>query len=195
VNPGTLYWSSRRCSAAEALSAMTGNLTLLAATPTEFPVAARRDGVLLTPGSSPWTLPPSCFQLTAFDRERKLRWLAGDGDGGGTAVWLAEAAGLLPEPASGILGYVETLGYVERLSQRFVLWGRPELDSPPGVFSTWSQARVGRAHYPCPPATTRDDRAMLDAVEYVTADDHGNAAVAETRFIAISTIKIKGARL
>ncbi|MFN2497280.1 MAG: CRISPR-associated protein Csx19 [Pseudonocardiaceae bacterium] len=180
MTTGTLYWGTRRCSAPEALAALTGDVTVLAATPIDVTVAARRDGGLLAPGSSPWTVPTACFQLTAFDRERELRWLA-DG-ASGAAVWLAESADLLPEPPSG------TLRYVERLPQRFVLWGLPEASAPPGVFSTWSQARVGRAHYPCPPGAEPGDRAVLDAVEYVTVDDHGNAAVADTRLTAISTM-------
>jgi len=181
VNGGTLYWSTRRCSAAEALAASPGEITVLAATPTEFVVAAHRNGALVTPEQPSWTVPIACFQLTAFDRERELRWLA-DGEDG-TAVWLAESADLIPGPAS------EALSYVERLSQRFVLWGRPETDTPPGVFSTWSQARIGQAHYPCPPGADPADRAVLDTVEYVTVDDHGNAAVADTRLTAISTIR------
>lgn len=180
MNAGTLYWSARRCSAADAVAATPGEITVLTATPTEFVVGARRDGTLVAPDDPAWTVPIACFQLTAFDRERELRWLA-DGDDG-TAVWLAESANLLPGPVSG------ALNYVERLSQRFVLWGQPEPSGPLGVFSTWSQARIGRAHYPCPPGADPTDRAVLDAVEYVTVDDHGNAAVADARLTAISTI-------
>ncbi len=180
MKAGTLYWSARRCSAADALAAVPGEITVLAATPTEFTVVARRGDVLVAPDHSPWTVPAACFQLTAFDRERELRWLA-DGDSG-MAVWLAESEARLPGPVSG------TLSYVERLSQRFVLWGRPEPGESPGVFSAWSQARVGRAYYPCPPGAARDDRAVLDAVEYVTVDEHGNAAVADVRLIAISNL-------
>jgi len=179
MNAGTLYWSARRCSAADAVAATPGELIVLAAMPAEFTVAARRDGTLVAPDHHAWTVPNACFQLTAFDRERELRWLA-DGDDG-TAVWVAESSELLPAPVSG------TLGYVERLSQRFVLWGRPEPGEPPGVFSTWSQARIGLAHYPCPPGADSTDRAVLDTVEYVTVDDHGNAAVADARLTAIST--------
>ncbi len=181
MNAGTLYWGTRRCSAAEALAALTGEVTVLAATPTDFTVAARRGGALLTPGSSLWTVPAACFQLTAFDRQRELRWLA-DG-ASGAAVWLAESANLLPEPASG------TLRYVDRLPQRFVLWGRPEPSGSPEVFSTWSEARVGRAHYPCLSGADSGDRAVLEAVEYITVDDQGNAAVADMRFTTISAIK------
>ncbi len=179
MNTGSLYWSSRRCSAADALADTPGELIVLAATPIEFTVAARRGDALVAPGDAAWAVPSACFQLTAFDRERELRWLA-DGDSG-TAVWLAESERLLPGPVSG------SLGYVERLSQRFVLWGRPVAGGP-GVFSTWSQARVGRAHYPCAPGVGPEDRAVLDTVEYVTIDDHGNAAVADTRLTAISTV-------
>lgn len=181
MNTRTLYWSARRCSAADAVATTPGDITVLAATPAELTVAARRDGVLVAPDQATWTVPSACFQITAFDRERELRWLAGGDDG--TAVWIAESANLLPGPVSG------TLDYVERLSQRFVLWGRPEPGGPPGVFSAWSQARFGRAHYPCPPGTDPADRAVLDTVEYVTVDDHGNAAVADTRLTAISTIR------
>lgn len=181
MNSGTLYWSARRCSAADAVAATPGEITVLTATPTDFIVAARRDGRLAAPNDSAWSIPVTCFQLTAFDRERELRWLA-DGDNG-TAVWIAESKDLMPGSVSG------TLHYVERLSQRFVLWGRPEPDEVSGVFSTWSQARIGRAHYPCSPGTDPADRAVLDAVEYVTVDDHGNASVADARLTAISTIK------
>lgn len=180
MNTGTLYWSARHCSVVDAVAATPGEITVLASTPTEFTVAARRDGMLVAPDHAAWTVPIACFQLTAFDRDRELRWLA-DGDDG-TAVWLAESADLLPGPVSG------TFNYIERLSQRFVLWGRPEPDEPPGVFSAWSQARLGRAQYPCPPGADRTDRAVLDTVEYVTVDDHGNAAVADVRLTAISTI-------
>lgn len=177
---GTLYWSTRRCSAADAVAATPGEITMLTATPTDFIVAARRDGVLVAPDDSAWTVPAACFQLTAFDRERELRWLA-DGDHG-TAVWIAESKVLLPGSVSG------TLHYVQRLSQRFVLWGRPDPAETSNVFSTWSQARIGRARYPCPPGTDPTDRAVLDSVEYVTVDDHGNASVADARLTAISTI-------
>ncbi len=180
MNAGTLYWRARRCSAAEAVAATPGQVTVLAAMPAEFTVAARRDGTLSSPDHAAWTVPDDCFQLTVFNREWELRWLA-DGDGG-TAVWLAESADLLPGPVSG------TLSYVERLSQRFVLWGRPEADAPPGVFSTWSLARLGLAHYPCSPGTDSADRPVLDTVEYVIVDDHGNAAVADYRLTAISTL-------
>lgn len=180
MSGGTLYWSTRRCSAAEAVAATPGEITVLAATPTEFTVAARRGETLAAPGQPVWMVPDACFQLTAFDRERELRWMA-DTDAG-TAVWIAESADLLPGPVSG------SLPYVERLSQRFILWGQPEPDTPAGVFSVWSQARVGVAHYPCPPGTDPADRAVLDTVEYVCVDDHGNAAVADARLTAISTI-------
>ena len=88
MNAGTLYWSARRCSAADAVAATPGELIVLAAMPAEFTVAARRDGTLVAPDHHAWTVPNACFQLTAFDRERELRWLA-DGDDG-TAVWVAE---------------------------------------------------------------------------------------------------------
>lgn len=181
MNNGTLFWSALRCSAADAVAATPGEITLLTATPTDFIVAARRDGVLVAPDDSAWTIPAVCFQLTAFDRERELRWLS-DGDHG-AAVWIAESEDLLPGPVSG------TLPYVERLSQRFVLWGRPASGESSGVFSTWSQARIGQARYPCPPGADRTDRAVLDTVEYVTVDEHGNAAVADARITAISSIK------
>lgn len=180
MSTGTLYWSARRCSAADALADTPGEITVLAATPTEFTIVARRDGVLVAPGHATWAVPSTCFQLTGFDRERELRWLA-DGDSG-TAVWLAESESLLPGPVSG------TLRYVERLAQRFVLWGRPDAGGT-GVFSTWSQARIGREHYPCMPGAGPEDRAVLDTVEYVTVDDHGNAAVADALLTAIHTVR------
>lgn len=181
MNPGTLFWSAQRCTAAQALAMTPGEVVVFAATPTHFIVGARWNGWLSAPGHVQWTVPADCFQFTAFDPEIQLRWLA-DGDEG-TAVWLTESQGLLPRPTSG------SLNYLERLPQRAILWGRPDPASRQDPFSAWSQARIGRAYYPCPPGADPADRAALKMVEYISVDDHGNAAVVDVRFISITVVK------
>jgi CRISPR-associated protein (TIGR03984 family) len=157
-----------------------GELTVFAATPTQFIVGARRNGTLRAPNHTPWTVPGACFQLTAFDPEMELRWLA-DSDGG-TGVWVTESQALLPGPVTG------SLNYFDRLSQRLILWGRPEPSDAGEWFSSWSQGRIGQAYYPCQPGTAATSRAALHLFEYVTVDDHGNAAVSDIRFTTITTL-------
>jgi CRISPR-associated protein (TIGR03984 family) len=177
----TLHYSSRTCTAQDALAALDGTHTLFVSTPTQHVVATATAGRLTIPGVPGWPLPASCFQLVAFTREMELRWLADHHQG--RAVWRAEQPELLPHPATG------TTRFDDRLVQRAVLWGEPAGAGPDG-FSTWTSARIGTATYPCPPGAGPHHRAVLDYAEYVTVDQHGNAAVADHRLLAISTVDL-----
>lgn len=174
-----LYWTSAEEGAAEALGRSPGMWTVLVSTPTSYTVAVASGGTLRVAGDDPWELPADCFQITAFDGRTELRWLA-DG-AGGRAVWLAEQADALPsEPGGGV-------AFDHTLDQRSVLWGEPAAPESPG-FSAWSSSRIGLAHYPCEPGLARD-RAVLEALEYIAHDEHGNAAVVERRLVAIRRLR------
>lgn len=179
-----LHWTARRCTAAEALAAGGGQATVLVAAPDVFAVAVcDGDCLLRTADAHPWPLPARTFQIAAFDGTTELRWLA-DGDSG-QAVWLAESAADLPDPAAG------TVPFAEKLDDRAVLWGLPDSGDREG-FSVWSDGRIGAATYPTPPGVGRAERACLSVVEYVDYDEHGNAAVVERRLVAITTEDLAG---
>jgi CRISPR-associated protein (TIGR03984 family) len=152
------------------------------ATPTAFTIAVMTAGELLTAEQTPWPLPSSTFQLTAFDGTTELRWLA-DG-ASGRAVWLSESTAALPGPPTGPQQVFTT-----RLTQRAVLWGLPDGDGP-GGFSRWSAARVGEAWYPCMPGSSPRHRAVLESVEYVAADRHGSMAVFEHRLVRVTSVEL-----
>lgn len=187
---GELHWAARTCSAEAALATLTGTHTVLVATPTEHVVALLEGGVLRVPDASPWPLPQRCFQLTAFDGRSELRWLA-DGESG-RAVWLADNPAALPVAATGDPATGNPVQFARTLPQLAVLWGEPAPGDAAG-FSAWSEARVGLAYYPCPPGVARRDRAVLESVEYVAHDEHGNAAVVERRLVAIRTVNLRDA--
>ncbi|MGH3947975.1 MAG: type III-D CRISPR-associated protein Csx19 [Pseudonocardiaceae bacterium] len=180
-NAGTLMWHALRCDAAAVLAAMEGEHVVFVATPTAFTIAVVTAGELRTAEQTPWLLPSSTFQLTAFDGTTQLRWLA-DGESG-RAVWLSESATALPGPPTG------SQEFNARLTQRAVLWGLPD-GTGPGGFSRWSEARVGRAWYPCAPGNSPRHRAVLESVEYVAADRHGSMAVFEQRLVKVTSAEL-----
>ncbi|MGQ0775179.1 MAG: type III-D CRISPR-associated protein Csx19 [Pseudonocardiales bacterium] len=178
---GALAWHARRCDAATALATLAGEHVVFVATPTAFTVAVLAAGELRTAQQAPWPLPASTFQLTAFDETTELRWLA-DGDSG-RAVWLAESGAALPGPPTG------SQEFSARLAQRAVLWGLPD-GVGSGGFSRWSEARVGRALYPCVPGSSPRHRAVLESVEYAATDSHGSMAVFEQRLVRLASVEL-----
>ena len=180
---GTLYWTTRRCPAADTLAELRGAWTVFVSTPDSFTVLTATDGQLTHP------LPAKCFQLHAFNGTSELRWLA-DGPTG-RAVWLAESAADLPGEPTGRRQYSATL------STQAVLWGLPVADPTADGMSTWREARIGTAHYPCAPgrppvdSEPHRDRAVLRGVEYVGIPDlHGNTAIVEHRLVTITTVDL-----
>jgi CRISPR-associated protein (TIGR03984 family) len=172
---GTIHWATHRCSAAEATATLTGTWTVFVSSPTAFHVRQATNGGLSAGDTN------TCFQLQAFDGNTELRWL--DHPDGGRASWLSEQPDHLPYPANGSRDFLDTVDNVS------VLWGQPTTNPLDAPISTWREARVGDAHYPCPPGTGRGDRAVLRAVEYIsTPDPHGNVAVFQRRLVQIDVV-------
>jgi CRISPR-associated protein (TIGR03984 family) len=77
---------------------------------------------------------------------------------------------------------------VETVEQTYLLWGEGLSGSPATGWSYLAAARVGRLAVPVAQLAQRQ-RVQLKAREYlVTADEHGNVAVADERLLGLEVI-------
>lgn len=138
------------------------------------------------------------YELVGFDGDRELRWRK-NGDGRGSAVVLAETGDLLPEG-----GDDATRGGATPLETRQtrILAGKVErLDTPGWVRLT--AARYAPAVIPLAvspdadlTATDKDTPAVvLESVEYVEEDEHGNTSVVDRRLVRLRLVPHRKLRL
>jgi hypothetical protein len=136
------------------------------------------DGVVeAVPGSgSPL---PEAYELVLFDGDRELRWLQ-EPDGRGAAVALGEDRATLPD---GIDVTADPAPRRGDTHQR-MLAGIPRAHPDP-EWATLASERYTAAHLPW--AFTTGDVLMIETVEYLTEDGHGNVDVADTRIVGLRT--------
>lgn len=117
------------------------------------------------------------YELLLFDGERELRWLR-EPDGRGAAVALGEDPAHLP-PGHPVTP--EPPPHRGDTHQR-LLAGTPHPHPTPG-WTTLGSDRYSAAHLPV--TTTGAETLILETVEYVIEDAHGNLDVAEVRTVAL----------
>ncbi|WP_250282165.1 type III-D CRISPR-associated protein Csx19 [Frankia sp. CiP1_Cm_nod2] len=164
----------------------------------------------------PTSGPAAVFEARIFNRDAELRWLH-ERDGLGTAVLLSESPALC-QPPGWLFGEpgepdepdepdepgepdrpVAPLTAIDRINNKYLLWGRPlrpngsqnpntsqASDVPRNADATggplWvrlAEARIGLLDVPVPRAPREDECVFLETIEYVTTDEHaatdGNA--------------------
>lgn len=116
----------------------------------------------------------AAFELTVFSPTRQVRW-AQERDGRGTATVLVEG----PPPS----------GHPPRYrfgpSRAHLVWGRV-VHGETGGWLAVDDARIGRQWMPSVGNAGSGDRLTITSVEYVTRDDHGNVAIADTRLTGLA---------
>ncbi|MET7426948.1 CRISPR-associated protein Csx19 [Dactylosporangium sp. NPDC005555] len=120
------------------------------------------------------------YELVLFDGNRELRWLRGH-DGRGPAVAVGEDPALLPAG----LDVTATPPPRRGDTQTRLLAGAPRAHPAPG----WTTLTSGRyATTDLPLTFSGGDVIVIDAVEYLTEDVHGNRDVADTRTVGLRAI-------
>ncbi|KLL09963.1 type III-D CRISPR-associated protein Csx19 [Protofrankia coriariae] len=210
-----------------------GDAVALLASARKYTVARLSGGRLTVPGSRsfadgagvadtsterelplPASGPAAVFEARIFNRDAELRWLH-ERDGLGTAVLLSESPALC-QPPGWLFGEpdepsepdrpVAPLTAIDRIDNKYLLWGRPlrpygsqnpntsqapdvpqSADAPSGpVWVRLAEARIGLLDVPVPRAPHEDECVFLETVEYVTTEpEHGNAYVAEERLVGL----------
>lgn len=127
------------------------------------------------------------FEVRMFDGVAELRWV-NRAAGFGRAVVLSEQServdGTLAKPLAPLV-------VVHSIDTSYLLWGSAaaEAGSVPKAWTRLLEARIGRLDVPLPSAETQlGDRVLLDTVEYVVTDDHGNAYVAEELLVGLRAV-------
>jgi hypothetical protein len=120
------------------------------------------------------------YELVVFDGHRELRWLRGP-DGHGPAVAVGEDPAQLPA------GRDVTAEPPPRRGERQtrLLAGAPRPHTTPG-WTVLASERYATAHLPC--SGTIGDVLVIDTIEYLTEDEHGNRDIADTRTVALRAI-------
>lgn len=143
-------------------------------------VRVHADGIALDGRGGDDTL-ADAYEVVLFDGERELRWLRTP-DGLGTAVAIGEdPAGL---PAGEDVTAVRSMRRRDTVTR--LLEGTPEAHANPG-WTTLRTSRYAEAHVPCP-YLAGDRVLVIDSVEYVVEDDHGNRDVVDARTIGLRSI-------
>jgi CRISPR-associated protein (TIGR03984 family) len=128
----------------------------------------------------------SVFEARIFNEECELRWLNFSG-GLGKAVLLSEN----PEKANSFRDKNETLNYLEKLEQTYLLWGEGTDKEIDAGWSKLATARIGKLDVPIE-GITRTQGVQLVSKEYLgEIDKFGNVAVVEERLIKLQSIKRK----
>lgn len=109
------------------------------------------------------------FELRAFDAHRELRWWHIDG-GRGQARELTDQT-------------IEVSGARLWSTYQRLLWGAVSTATP--GWATLSEARIGSLQVPVPTPPPSGAQVWLEAVEYVTEDDHGNVSVVDERLTGL----------
>ncbi|WP_165037004.1 type III-D CRISPR-associated protein Csx19, partial [Candidatus Protofrankia californiensis] len=131
------------------------------------------------------------FEARIFNKDAELRWLH-EGDGLGTAVLLSES----PDICRPLGEALDPLKAIERIDNRYLLWGRPLRSHDSGASTgplsagpLWvrlAEARIGLLDVPVSRAPRENECVFLRTVEYVTTEpEHGNAYVAEERLVEL----------
>jgi len=154
-------------------AAVLGEAVALLATPAAF-VVRRADGGQLWDPSGKAARPAGVFEARLFSERGELRWLAGGGSGR-AALLLDVGPDALPDGWERGAGIV----YLDRLTRRYLLWGRASGSPVPG-WTRLDEARVGPRDVPA----EGGPYLRLEAWEYVGAR-HGNACVLAERLVAI----------
>jgi CRISPR-associated protein (TIGR03984 family) len=120
------------------------------------------------------------FEARVFDGAAELRWYH-ERDGRGAAVVLCED----PAAARRFPRRLDDLVAIDRIDNRYLLWGRPlpaGAAAAPAGWALLGEARVAPLAVPVDGASPgRGEYVFLDSVEYVGVNDDGNAAVVEER--------------
>ena len=191
MNPASLYGLRRSgVDLAEALAWAGGALeaaTLIAYTPKLALLTRYADGAATDVDGRTLDL-SEAFEARCFSPAAELRWLH-ERDGLGTAV-------VLSENETRIAGSAQTAGAVPlaaiealtTLAQQYFLWGEASaVDGTPN----WVKLKPDRAptfYAPIQSGEPRDGRVQLLSREYIETDAHGNAYVAEERYLGLRGI-------
>ncbi len=120
------------------------------------------------------------YEMVLFDGERELRWLRTP-DGRSTAVAVGEG----PSLPSGDVVTGDPAPRRGSVRTR-LLAGVPRPHATPG-WTTLHSGRYAAAHLPLSVADSTL-LVVIDAVEYLTEDDHGNVDVADTRTVRLRAV-------
>lgn len=118
------------------------------------------------------------YEIVLFDGDRELRWLH-TVDGRGHAVALGEDRSTLPTQGTELTAEPQPR---RGLCQTRLLAGRPL----PHAVTGWTVLASSRYAEAALPLTYRSsDALVIDTVEYLIEDDHGNADVIDTRIAGL----------
>ncbi|MFE9187801.1 CRISPR-associated protein Csx19 [Micromonospora haikouensis] len=135
------------------------------------------DGAVETTGS-PGGVLAEAYEMVLFDGERELRWLRSP-DGRGTAIAVGENPADLP-PGDDVTADPPPRRGDETHTR--LLAGRPHPHDRTG-WTVLRSERYAAAHLPVP--ATGGDVLVVETVEYLVEDEHGNVDVADTRTIGL----------
>lgn len=124
----------------------------------------------------------STYEARAFTASHELRWVRRGAEGTGQAALLCEE-----EPPEEFGEAVTPLDASATLQQTYVLWGEGTGHAPAAGWSELATARVGRIVVPVDDVQ-KGRRVHITAREYVTEDEHGNAAVVEERLTGMELV-------
>lgn len=147
-------------------------------------VRVGHDGAIETGGAENDPL-SEAYEMVLFDGERELRWLRGEG-GRGPAIALGEEPSDLPHGESVTADPPPRRGDTHTR----LLAGTPEEHS-----ADWTALRGERyATAYLPVAFENGDTLVIETVEYLGEDEHGNVDVVDTRTIKLRATSSKAVR-
>lgn len=152
----------------EALATVPDGRALLTS-PSAYRAGLVRDGRCLSP-TGPIDV-SAVYEARAFTEHLELRWMEP-----GHAVLLTEREEAIP---AAFTTRIAPLNAVTTIQTRYLLWGSATPLAP--GWTTLRSSRVGVITVPV--AHTGRERVRLTVREYVAADAHGNAYVADERLI------------
>lgn len=118
------------------------------------------------------------FEARIFNENHELRWLnkcKGEGD----AVLICE------ETKTDLTEFsLKHLPYLEKLKQKYLLWGEKTKTQLSNGWLRLSTARIGSLDIPLGDSIRENQRVYLNTVEYLAeVDDFGNVSVIEERLV------------
>ena len=122
----------------------------------------------------------TAFEARVFGEAAEVRWIKRNETG--TAV-LVSHEGIEREGFAAI----DAIEATETLPQRYLLWGTVNRAMPGhDGWTALSEARIGGYHVPDVQLDGAVERVVMETVEYLAKDSHGNVFVAEERIVRLA---------
>jgi len=124
----------------------------------------------------------SVFEVRIFNEQAELRWL-NELNGMGKAVLLSDVAINIWKDVD-----LHKIKVIDKLIQRYLLWGEGTGTNIGEHWSRLSTARIGKLDVPTPDVQTQE-RVRIKVCEYLSIiDEHGNTSVVEERLLNLGKI-------